>query len=158
MAIADPKLAARLAQMSTEEKLDAILGMLVRIERKLGAGRAPAEAGPTVAPEAELDSRYGDEEIRKDPKRWSGDSYAGKRMSETEPEYLDCLAEFSEWAAEMSEAKAQEKAQTEPVAAAKERTSSRYRRATARRARGWAARLRGGWTPPAEGEEEQENW
>jgi hypothetical protein len=148
MAISDPKLAKRLAQMTSEQKLDAILEMLLRIARKLDTwSAAPDPVAPGVASEAELDSKAGDEEIRKDPKRWTGETYAGKRMSETTPDYLDEVASFADYCAAMSEAKARD-AKDGAVAAVKERMNAGYRRATARRARGWAARLRAGWRPP----------
>lgn len=136
-----PKLAARLKGMSSDEKLDAILSMLVRIDEKLGA--RPASAEIEIASDRELDSATGDEEVKKDPKRWKGESYAGKKMSETTPEYLDAVADFNRWAAGMSEAKAREKERAgESVAAEKERSNAGYRRRSARLAAGWAKRLR----------------
>lgn len=128
--------------MTPEQKLDAILTMLVRIDRKLGSA-PPQPREVEIATDAELDSASGDEEVKKNPKRWKGEDFAGKRMSETSPEYLDEVASFNVWAAGMSEAKAKDKEREgDNVGAQKERTNAQYRRASARRARGWAARLR----------------
>lgn len=39
----------------------------------------------------------GDPEIRKDPPRWKGESYAGMKMSVCPPDYLRQYADFEEW-------------------------------------------------------------
>jgi len=39
----------------------------------------------------------GDPEIRKDPPRWKGESFAGRRMSACPPDYLRQYADFEEW-------------------------------------------------------------
>ena len=39
----------------------------------------------------------GDPEIRKDPPRWKGESFASRRMSMATPEYLRAYADFEEW-------------------------------------------------------------
>lgn len=57
-------------------------------------------AGDLIASDAELDSQYGNPEIRKDPPRWTGQSYAGARMSECPTDYLLNLAGFFDWKAQ----------------------------------------------------------
>lgn len=92
-------------------------------------------AGGGVASERELDSEHGDPIIRKDPPRWSGESFVGAHYSEATPEYLDDLASFNDWKASKNEG----------VEAKKKYAA--YDRRDAARARGWAARLRAGWKP-----------
>lgn len=128
----------------------AILEQLARIEAKIDAIAARQGTNGVVtagvAPDSDLDSQWGDEEIRKDPPRdWSGDSYKGRRMSECPPEYLDALAGYFDWKA----GKEAEDAATLTDAdeAAKKSKYSGYSRKSAARARGWAARLRSGWKP-----------
>jgi hypothetical protein len=146
----------RLRRMSADQKMDAAIKVLLRIERHLAAiagGGGIERAGspsPAVASDAELDSAAGDEEVKKDPKRWKGEPVAPCKMSEAPPDWLDELAGWAEWAADASTAKAKAaEAKGDPIAAQKERGSVRYRLATARRARGWAARKRKPAPPPA---------
>jgi hypothetical protein len=90
-----------------------------------------------VAKASDLDSQYGDEEIRinvRDAPR----QYKGYRMSETTPEYLDRMAEVLEWMATKND---------EAGKMVKNVPASKYDRRSAARARGWAARLRAGWKP-----------
>ncbi len=104
-----------------------------------GSSRSSGARSGAVASDRELDSQYGDPLIKSDPKRWSGQSYAGCKFSETEPDYLDCVAEFKEWqAGKDDEAGAKD---------AKGRPKSTWSRKDAERARGWSARLRAGWKP-----------
>jgi hypothetical protein len=42
---------------------------------------------------------WADMTIRKDPPRWAGASYAGRRMSECPADYLENIAGFHEWKA-----------------------------------------------------------
>jgi hypothetical protein len=86
-----------------------------------------APAGEAAA-DADLDGQYGDPTIKFDPKRWSGRSYVGSTYSQTEPAYLDAVAEALEWSANNPRP-------------GKEKYAS-YDRRDAARARGWAARLR----------------
>ena len=133
----------------TEAILIQILTVLRSIDSKLAVapGRpvatppAPvAPPGPLVAPDADLDSEWGNPEIRKDPPRWHGQSYAGRRYSQTEPAYLDCLAGFLRWKAGKDDEMATS------AAAPEERTKyakyAGYARKDAARAQGWAERLR----------------
>lgn len=93
-------------------------------------------AGGGVASERELDSEHGDPIIRKDPPRWSGESFVGCHYSQTTPEYLDEVAGFKDWQASKNDG----------VEAKKKYAA--YDRKDAARARGWAARMRAGWKPP----------
>lgn len=104
--------------------------------------------GGNAAPDRDLDSQWGDEQIKKDPPRWKkagGASYEGSHMSECDPEFLDVLAEFKEWTAGQND----EKAHGNGPDGAKFAKYAGYDRKSAARARGWAARLRSGWTAPA---------
>ncbi len=85
--------------------------------------------GGDVATDAELDGRYGDPKVFGDPKRWieqGGESFKGRAFSECPPDYLDALAEMSDYFAgrETDEKK------------------KGYKLKDAKFARGWARRLR----------------
>jgi hypothetical protein len=106
---------------------------------------APAGPGPVVPPaegaevatDAELDGPRGDEVIRYDPPRWPGESYAGCRLSECSPDYLETLASFNDWRARHP----------------KPGQDPKWARLDARLARGWAARIRArGAEAPAQAE------
>jgi hypothetical protein len=125
------------------DRVIALLEELVTVNKAilqaLGANAAPARsaaAAGEVASDRDLDSQYGNPEIRKDPKRWQGATMKGRKFSECPPEYLDVLAEFYDWQAEQAEAKREVTSANKPVAP--------YRRKDAARARGWAARIRAG--------------
>lgn len=118
--------------------------VLARIESKVDAlakGKPAAVTVPdggAVASDRDLDGQYGDPEVkRKDPPRWDGPSFVGRRYSECPPDYLDCLVGFLEWKA----GKDSEKGTDEGNKYAK------YARTDAARARGWAKRKRAGWKP-----------
>jgi hypothetical protein len=99
--------------------------------RKLTATTGAA----AIASDKDLDGKYGDEEVRFNPKDWTGTSMKGKRMSKCPPEFLDLLAETFDYFA----GEAEEKNETyngKPVAP--------YKRKSAARARGWAKRIREG--------------
>lgn len=90
-----------------------------------------------VASDADLNSQYGDPEIKaKDPRDWTGPSMKGRRFSECPPEYLDLLAERLDYFADQAEAEGKTTSSGKPVAP--------YNRKDAARARGWAARIRSG--------------
>jgi hypothetical protein len=106
----------------------------------LGVSLAGASGGAGgVATAAEMDGQYGDIEIRKDPPRWHGESFAGCKFSETTPEYLDCYADFQDWRAQKDDASGAKDSKGRP--------KSGWAIKDARLARGWAARLRAGWKP-----------
>lgn len=123
----------------------ALLAGAVAIVSALGGSVSSASGAGSggVATAGELDGQYGDPQIRKDPPRWNGESFAGCRFSETTPDYLDCLAEFNDWRADKDDqANAKDN---------KGRPKSSWGRKDARLARGWAARLRAGWKPKTNG-------
>lgn len=95
-----------------------------------------------AATDAELDARYGNPAVRRNPPRWDGESFEGRPFSACPPEFLETLASFLEWRATKEEA--------EP---GKEKYAV-YSRKDARLAKGWARRLRQGPaqspTPPTE--------
>lgn len=122
---------------------DPILARLTALEARVAALEAAraapapspaavqsAPAGGGVAPARDLDGKYGNPIVRKDPPRWGGESCKGRPFSECPADYLDELAGFLDWRAER-EAEQPEKAKY-----------ARFSRADAARARGWAARAR----------------
>ena len=130
--------------MTTDQQINEIHAMLRALCAHLGV-RVPGVAQPAqhrtegappaggqVADDRELDSQYGDPEIRKDPPRYSGPSMVGKHYSETTAEYLGDLAGFLEWKAGKNE----EEGTPDKIKYAG------YDRRDAARARGWMARLR----------------
>jgi hypothetical protein len=135
-----------------------ILQVLARIEQKVDrilAARG-GSSGPKVADDRDLDGKYGDEEIKKDPPRWQGgESFAGRRMSECSPEFLDCFAEFKDYCADRDEEKAALATGEEQEKKAK---FARFSRISAARARGWAARLRSGWKRPGSDNNDELGW
>lgn len=96
-----------------------------------GASPSPAPSGG-VAPASDLDSKYGDEKIKMNPRDWKGTPRKGQTMSQAEPEFLDMYAESMDYFAGKNE----------------DPTKAGYDRRSASRARGWAARMRGGWKAP----------
>lgn len=100
-----------------------------------------------IASDEDLDGKYGNPEIRRDPPRWQGESMVGRKFSECPPEYLDTLAGFNDWRADQDEKKGDPRA--------------KWARLDAGRARGWARRVRqqqggGGETPRGAQEPEQD--
>lgn len=107
---------------------------LAEIKALLLRGGAPASSAGSsaVAPDSDLDSQWGDPEVKKDPPRWNGAPQAPCRMSQCPPEYLDVFAEFKDWQAGKEEEKDTDEG----------RKKAGYCRKDAARARGWAARSR----------------
>lgn len=101
----------------------------------LGATRATGSAlgDGGVASDSDLDSMYGNEKIRMNPRDWTGRSHKNTMMNTADPEFLDMYAEtMAYFAGKNDDAK-----------------KAGYDRKAAARARGWAARIRGGWKAPA---------
>lgn len=117
--------------------LQALAARVEALEARLDATTpvAPAAASATVAvaDDYDLDSPYGDPEVRRDPPRWKGEPMAGKRYSQTSAAFLECIAGFLEWAASQAEAKGEMTTGGKPRAP--------YLRRDAARARGWRLRL-----------------
>lgn len=116
----------------TAEKLHDLETRLAMVEAKLAALEAAAKAKPEAGlPTVNLDSEHGDPVVRKDPPRWPGDTFVGKRYSDCTPEYLESLAGFLAWKAKKNDADGKTK-------------YAEYDRLDAARAQGWAARIRAG--------------
>lgn len=100
---------------------------------------APTRATSTAAvaspePEVDIDGPHGNPEIRRDPPKWSGESFVGRRYSDATPQYLRELAGFKVWSARKND----EKAAAGDASAEK---YARYDRFDAARARKWALRI-----------------
>lgn len=124
---------------ASEETLILLRRIAVAVEKLASGG---ASSSGEVASDRDLDSQYGDPEVRlnKMPRDWTGPSYKGRKFSECPPELLDMLADMFEYFAK----KAEESGEThngKPVAP--------YKRKDAARARGWAKRIRDGKHTPA---------
>ncbi len=121
-------------------RLTAVEARLAVLESGAARGNPPATAGGAVADDADLDSDWGDEVIKKDPKRWldkGGDSYAGCKMSECPAGYLREFASLCDWMARKDEE--QGKTYTHNKTG-KEEPTAPFARKRAARARGWALR------------------
>jgi len=116
------------------QSIDASLKALLR--QSAGGG-----GGLEVADDRDLDSQYGDPQVKFNPRDWRGDSCKGLTMSQCPAEFLDLLAGTFEYFAKQAEANNEETASGKPVAL--------YKRKDAARARGWAKRIRGGWKADA---------
>jgi len=118
---------------ATEQTIALMTDMVATLKRieKLLTASAPKD----VASDQELDSQYGDEKIRFDPRNWKGQSCKGRTMSQCPAEFLDMLADGHDYFAQKNSSAGEDK-------------KSRYDRMSAARARGWAKRIRAGWKPP----------
>lgn len=97
------------------------------------------EAAGDVADDRDLDGKYGDPEVKFNPRDWHGDSCKGLRMSECPAGFLDLLAGTFDYFAKQAEKNNETTSSGKAVAP--------YKRKDAARARGWAARKRAGWKP-----------
>jgi hypothetical protein len=100
-----------------------ILAVLARIEAKIDAMK-PIEA--------DIGGQYGDPEVRKDPKFWTGPSMVGKTYSQCPPAFLESLASMLDWKAEK---------ELEDPDPERSKWAPRSRKDAAR-ARAWAERIR----------------
>lgn len=124
--------------------LKAVEDRLARIERQVAglarmggsAGSASSSSGGgKIADDRDLDGKYGNPTVRKDPKRWlddGGESFVGMPYSHCPPEYLEVLASLLDWKAGRDDEKGTEEG----------KKYARFARIDAARARGWAARIR----------------
>jgi hypothetical protein len=117
------------------KSIDATLKQLVSIARQQSASSGNA----AVADDHDLDSQWGDETVKLNPRDWMGESYKGQPMSECPPDFLDQVAKACDYFAQKNEGKITDKG----------KPKSDFDRRTAARARGWAKRLRSGWKPPS---------
>lgn len=118
--------------------IDATLKELLALSKTKMAGRASASAptasAPSVASARDLDGKYGDPEVKFNPRDWSGTSYLGCHFSECDPIFLDLLAGAFDYFGDKAERDGETTSSGKPVA--------HYKRLDAARARGWAKRLR----------------
>ena len=122
--------------------IDASLKTLVKI--------ATSNQPKPAASDRDLDSQYGDPEVKTEPRDWTGDSCKGRRMSECPAEFLDLLAEMFDYFADKAEAANEKASNGKPKA--------EYNRRDAARARGWARRIRSGYKPSARPAEVESGW
>jgi hypothetical protein len=101
---------------------------------------APATSDCDIADDADLDSQWGDEVVKFQPRDWTGANFKGAKMSSCPAEFLEQLANAFDYFAKKNDA---DKAMTD-----KGQPKSMYDRRSARRARGWAQRARNGETAP----------
>lgn len=121
---------------ATEQTIALLTRIALAAER---CAKALEILAPEIASDRDLDSQYGDPQVKKDPRDWTGEQIAPRPMSECPAEYLDILADFYSWQAAKAEEKNEVTSAGKPVAP--------YRRQDAARARGWAKRIRAGWKP-----------
>lgn len=108
---------------------------IARLKTALGG------ADTNVATDRELDSQWGDPQVKLVPKTWTaGGVVKGQKFSTCPADFLDVLAETMDYFAEKNDAKGAKDSKDRPL--------SYYDRKNARFARGWAKRLRSGWAPP----------
>jgi hypothetical protein len=126
------------------KSIDASLRELVRL--------LSANAPKAVAPDRDLDGKYGDPEVKFNPRDWTGANMTGRHFSQCPAEFLDVMAETLDWFAKKAEEKNETTANGKPVAF--------YKRQDAARARGWAKRVREGLVaqPPDAQGAEQGSW
>lgn len=136
---------------SVEERIAVLEFRLAQAEKKIelmeprpstasSAMPGNASARCAIASDRDLDGPYGDPIIKKDPKRWTGPSFAGCHMSECSAEYLEEFASLSDWMGDQDDA--QGKTWTSKKDGAKPIPASTFKRKDAALARGWAARIR----------------
>ncbi|HUU87025.1 MAG TPA: hypothetical protein VMX17_04640 [Candidatus Glassbacteria bacterium] len=85
-------------------------------------------------PVEEMNGKYDDPVVMKDPPRWSKGSFVGKKYSECTPDFLKDLAGFLDWAA------ADDKKNN--ILTQKGKPRYTYRERDAKRARYWADKIR----------------
>lgn len=81
--------------MSDTERIDKLEAKVAAIEAQLAGTRV----APADLPEVDINDKFGDPEIRRDPPRWKGESFVGSRMSECSAEYLRAQSLFMKWKA-----------------------------------------------------------
>jgi hypothetical protein len=126
--------------------LKALASSLLNAMGRGATAAAPAKA-PTgkVATTDELSDRFGDPKVRKDPKRWAGESYVGATYSRCPSEYLVELAGYMEWIAD------KEAQKPEPKRHRNGTPFYEYDLKNAALARGWALRNEGkAFSPPVQ--------
>jgi len=127
------------------KSIDATLKQILTLSRQ----RTAKKADHAVASDEDLDGKYGDPEVKFDPRDWPGPSCKGLRMSECPADFLDMIAETFDYFAQKAEETGEEY-NGKPVAP--------YKRKDAARARGWAARIRSGKVTPRVADDDDDPW
>lgn len=102
---------------------------------ELKAIRALLEKGarsPNTPQVVDIDGKYGNPTVRRDPPKWTGESYKDHPYSECPPDYLRQLAGFLTWQADKDEQKVDDEKAVKYAG---------YKRTDAARARAWADRI-----------------
>lgn len=115
--------------------IDATLKAMLELAQQRTAQARAASPKP-VASDRDLDGKYGDPELKFNPRDWTGAPCKGRHFSECPPELLDMVADTFDYFARKSEETNERTNGGKPVA--------EYKRADAARARGWAKRMREG--------------
>lgn len=114
--------------------IDSSMKELLQIAKaKRTGGTSPSAS---IASDRDLDSQWGDPQVKFNPRDWNGEDCKGLKFSRCPPDFLDMLAETFDYFAGKAEAADEKTDKGKPVAP--------YKRADAARARGWAARIRAG--------------
>ena len=127
--------------LSTLKSIDATLKELLVLSKskRSTSSTDKVSVDSWIATDADLDSQWGDEQVKFKPRDYTGDFTKGQKMSECAPELLDLLAKSFDYFADKNAGQMTDSGQPK----------SFYDKRSARRARGWAARLRAGWKPKA---------
>jgi hypothetical protein len=115
--------------------IDAALHQIVRLLQS--RDQRSAGNGNEVADDRDLDGKYGDPEVKFEPRDWHGENCKGLRMSECPAEFLEMIAGTFDYFARKADENNELANNGKPVAP--------YKRRDAARARGWALRKRNGW-------------
>jgi hypothetical protein len=118
--------------------LESIDSGIKKLLAALASNRPPNQASATksIANDADLDSKWGDPEVRFDPRDWTGPSFKKRKMSDCPADYLDLYADAKEYFGRKAEEEGKTTSTGKPAA--------QYEFKDAARARGWAARIRSG--------------
>lgn len=118
------------------EAVDLLKSIDGSLKALLAIARSRVSAEPEVASDRDLDSRFGDPELRFVPRDWTGADFKGLHFSQCPAELLDMVAETFDYFARKAEETNELTDKGKPVA--------QYKRLDAARARGWAKRVREG--------------
>ena len=122
---------------NSDRVLELLASIDVSLKQLLARASTGASASGPVANDRDLDSQYGNPEVRmKDPRDWSGPTMRGRKFSECPPDYLDMIADRFDYFASKADEAGEKLENGQPA--------SKYKRVDAARARGWAKRIREG--------------
>lgn len=130
---------------TSQDVLDVLRSIDASLKTLVARAALPAFApvpavGQDVADDRDLDSQWGDEEVKVSPRDWTGPNMKGRRMSECPADFLEMLAGTFDYFARKNSATNETTTSGKPKAD--------FDRRSAARARGWARRLRNGWQAP----------